>query len=226
MSIQKIKELVMTQFQHDQTGHGVDHLDRVLSLALAFARQEKANPDMVSIIALLHDVDDYKLVGIEAASLFLNSKKIMTAVGLDSAFQQAVISQIQTIGYSKYLEGVRPTTLEGKIVSDADMCDAIGANGLLRVYAYGRSKGQPFFNRDIFPNLITDAKTYRQQGSHYTIHHFFDKLLKLKNLMLTKSGKQEAKIRHKYMVNFLKQFFKEENTPEWQLYLNEFLKKN
>ncbi len=226
MSIQQIKALVMTQFQHDQTGHGVDHLERVLSLALAFARQEKANLEMVSIIALLHDVDDYKLVGIEAASLFLNSKKIMRAVGLDSAFQQAVISQIKTIGYSKYLEGVRPTTLEGKIVSDADMCDAIGANGLLRVYAYGRSKGQPFFNRDVFPNFITDAKTYRQQGSHYTIHHFFDKLLKLKNLMLTQSGKKEAKERHEYMVDFLKQFFKEENTPEWQRYLNEFLKKN
>jgi hypothetical protein len=43
--------------------------------------------------------------------------------------------------------------------------------------------------------------------------------------MMTKPGKKEAQIRHQYMVDFLMQFFEEENAPAWQSYLTKFLKK-
>lgn len=36
----------------------------------------------------------------------------------------------------KQLKGFFPTSLEEKIVSDADMCDALGSNEILRVYTY------------------------------------------------------------------------------------------
>ena len=52
------------------------------------------------------------------------------------------------------------------------------------------------------------------------------KILKLKNLMLTKSGKEEAKSRHQIIVDFLYHLFDEENVPEWTRYLNEYLKVN
>lgn len=225
MNLNLVKSLVMKQLGHDKTGHNMDHIDRVLRLSLDFAQSLKADKDLVSLIVLLHDVDDYKLVGIEKATLYENSLNIMHQASIPETTQRNVIDHIKRLGYSRYLEGIRPTTLEGKIVSDADMCDAIGANGLLRVYAYGRSKGQPFFNRDVFPTLIKDARSYRKSGSDYTIHHFFDKLLNLKDLMMTKPGKKEAQIRHKYVVDFLMQFFEEENAPSWQSYLTEFLKK-
>ena len=217
---------MLKQLQEDKTGHGIDHIDRVLNLSSLFAKQLNANHDIVCIIALLHDVDDYKLVGLEKASQYENSIRIMNQAGIPNKMQQDVIHNIKRLGYSRYLEGIRPTSIEGKIVSDADMCDAIGANGLLRVYTYGQSKGQPFFNRDIFPSFIKDALTYRKTGSDFTIHHFFDKLLKLKSLMMTNPGKKEAEQRHQYMVDFLNQFFKEENAPQWQVYLKKFLKNN
>lgn len=226
MDLHKVKSLVFTQLGQDKTGHSTDHIDRVLYLSLNFAQSFKADIDLIKLIVLLHDVDDYKLVGIEKASLYENSLNIMHQASVPQTIQTKVINQIKRIGYSRYLEGIRPTTLEGQIVSDADMCDAIGANGLLRVYAYGRSKGQPFFNRDVFPSNNKDASTYRKSGSTYTIHHFFDKLLKLKSLMMTDPGKKEAEQRHQYMVDFLKQFFQEENAREWQNYLNRFLKEN
>lgn len=42
----------------------------------------------------------------------------------------------------------------------------------------------------------------------------FEKLLRLKDLMLTDSGKKEAIKRHNMMIEFLYHFFEEENVPE------------
>lgn len=65
-------------------------------------------------------------------------------MGTDSHIKDQILEIISTMGYNKYLEGTRPLTLEGQIVSDADMCDAIGAMGILRTHAYNLSKGGVF----------------------------------------------------------------------------------
>ena len=217
--------LVHRQLKQDASGHGFDHIQRVDDLSIQFASQLKVHVDLVRLIALLHDVDDYKLVGIEHANEHKNSRAIMKEAGVDLQTQKLVIENIQRLGYSKYLEGIRPTTLEGKLVSDADMCDAIGAIGILRVYAYGSSKGQPFFLKEAFPKEKMNANDYRKTGSDHTINHFFDKLLKLKSLMLTEPGKIEAQKRHQFLVNFLKQFFMEEKTNAWLVFLDRYLAK-
>jgi uncharacterized protein len=220
--INNVQKAVKEILSDDRTGHGFDHIQRVLNLATLFASKEKVDITLISLIALLHDVDDYKLVGIESANLYKRSLSIMKASGVEPELQKKVIKNIHHMGYSRYLEGVRPQSKEGQLVSDADMCDAIGANGLFRVFTYGQSKGQPFFLRDAFPQKSLNADTYRQQGSNHTINHFFDKLLKLKDLMLTEPGKIEAKARHQFLVSFLDQFFKEEKADEWLQILNNF----
>lgn len=51
----------------EMSGHAIDHVDRVYSLALRFAqRLPAADTTVVGLAALLHDVDDYKLIGREA----------------------------------------------------------------------------------------------------------------------------------------------------------------
>ena len=49
----------------------------------------------------------------------------MDDCNVDKALQEQVCDAINNIGYSKRLKGHSPTTLEGKIVSDVDMCDAL-----------------------------------------------------------------------------------------------------
>lgn len=223
--IEKVKKQVSELLDKDNSGHGMDHINRVLELSLKFAEKENANKDIVSLIALLHDVDDYKLFGIDNAENLTNAKKIMEDCNVDKNTQEQVCLALNNIGYSKRLKGCCPTTLEGKIVSDADMCDALGANGILRVYTYSLKNGKPFFNKDIFPIEDMTTEKYTRRCADSSVCHIFEKILKLKNLMLTKSGKKEAKSRHHIIVDFLYHLFDEENVPEWTRYLNEYLKK-
>lgn len=63
--IEKVREQVKELLNNDNSGHGMDHINRVLALSLKFAEKESANKTIVSLVALLHDVDDYRLFGSE-----------------------------------------------------------------------------------------------------------------------------------------------------------------
>lgn len=223
-NIEKVKKQVSELLNQDNSGHGMDHINRVLELSLKFAEKENANKNIVSLIALLHDVDDYKLFGIDNAENLTNAKKIMEDCNVDKSTQEQVCLALNNIGYSKRLKGSCPTTLEGKIVSDADMCDALGANGILRVYTYSLKNGKPFFKKDIFPIEDMTPEKYTKRCADSSVCHIFEKILKLKNLMLTESGKEEAKLRHQIIIDFLYHLFDEENVPEWTIYLDNYLK--
>ena len=222
--IDKVKECVYLLLGENNDGHGIEHINRVLELSLKFAKNENGDKDIVSLIALLHDVDDYKLFGMDNAENLTNAKKIMSDCNIDINIQNQVCLALNNIGYSKRLKGCCPTTLEGKIVSDADMCDALGANGILRVYTYSMKNGKPFFNKDIFPIEDMTAEKYTRKCADSSVCHIFEKILKLKDLMLTESGKEEAKTRHQIIVDFLYHLFDEENVPEWIEYLDNYLK--
>ena len=222
--INEVKKQVYELLNKDNSGHGNDHIDRVLDLSLKFTQKETANADVVALIALLHDVDDYKLFGEENAENLTNAKSIMNKANVPNDIQNQVLASLKCIGYSKLLKGFRPTTIEGKIVTDADMCDALGVNGVLRVYKYSMKNGKPFFDKNIFPIEDMTADKYTRKCADSSVCHIFEKILKLKDLMMTESGKQEAQERHKIIVDILYHLFEEENTPEWTEYLNEYLK--
>jgi len=213
----------------DNSGHGMDHIIRVYELALKFADIEKANKEIVATASLLHDVDDYKIVGKENSENLTNAKNIMSQVHVNANIQAAVLDILQNMGYSKSLKGIRPESLEGKIVSDADMCDAIGAIGIIRNIVYGFSKGSgKVFDRNMFPNSNLTYEEYvsyswTSRGATNIINHFFEKLLKHSSLMMTEAGRAEAIKRQKIMIDFLRQFFIEENAPEWVQYLDDYL---
>lgn len=223
--IENVKNNVEDLLSKDNSGHDMSHINRVLDLSLKFAEKENANKELVSLIALLHDVDDYKLFGMENAKNLTNAKKIMDDCNVPKNIQDQVCHAISNIGYSKRLKGYSPTTIEGKIVSDADMCDALGANGILRVYTYSMKNGKPFFDRSIFPIEDMNAEKYTGKCADSSVCHLFEKILKLKDLMLTTSGIEESKNRHQIVVDFLYHLFAEENAFEWTEYLDEYLKK-
>ncbi len=223
--INEVKKQVYELLNKDNSGHGNDHIERVFSLSLKFAEKENADRDVVSLIALLHDVDDYKLFGEEQAEKLTNARYIMECAKVPEETMQQVLASLNCIGYSKLLKGLRPSTIEGKIVSDADMCDALGVNGIMRVYTYSLKNGKPFFDKNIFPMDDMTADTYMKRCADSSVCHLFEKILKLKDLMLTESGKEEALKRHQIIVDMLYHLFEEENAPEWAEYLNRYLER-
>lgn len=221
--IEEVKSQVSLLLENDKSGHGMDHINRVLDLSLRFALEENANLEIVSLIALLHDVDDYKLFGMDSASNLTNAGAIMNHCGINSDIQKEVFSALRCIGYSKRLKGFVPSTIEGMVVSDADMYDALGANGILRVYTYTLKNGDTFFDKNIFPKEEMDYDEYIKNNANTGVCHMFEKILKLRGIMLTESGKMEAEIREKIVIDFLYQLFREENAVEWKNYLNRYL---
>lgn len=223
--IEEVRKEVIKILGEDNSGHNIKHIDRVLSLSLEFAEKMDVvvDKELVVLIALLHDVDDYKLVGKENSTKLTNANMIMDKVGVDDVRKKEIIQTLNSFGYSKSLKGIRPTILEGMIVSDADMCDGLGANGILRVYAYSTKHNRPFFDYDTFPNLHMSQEEYMSKPASSSVCHIFEKILKLKDMMLTVPGKEEALKRHNTVVQFLYSLFAEERAPEWSSYLTKYL---
>ena len=222
-----LEKFVSDILNKDETGHDISHVNRVTKLALEFAKKEGSDEEVVYLIAMLHDVDDYKLFGKKQAADLINARNILDKIEVEEKIKEQVISEIKCIGYNKRLKGIVPKTIEGKIVSDADMCDALGSNGILRTYLYGITHNEPFFVPSIFPNENLNEEIYTSIRNDATgIGHMFEKLLKLKHLMLTEAGKKEALYRHQIVVDFLRHFFYEEGETSWLNYLDDFLKKN
>ncbi len=73
---------------------------------------------------------------------------------------------------------------------DADRLDALGAVGIARAFTYGGMKNRPFYTDAPPEENLTKEKyvsaAHNQNAS--TINHFHEKLLKLKDMMKTKSG--------------------------------------
>lgn len=223
--IEIVKSEVYQLLNKDDSGHAMDHINRVLNLSLKFAQKENANKEIVSLIALLHDVDDYKLFGTDNADNLYNAKRIMNYAKISNEIQNIVVDELSNFGYSNALKGKRPKTLEGQIVSDADMCDTIGVNGILRIFTYSLKNGKPFFDKNIFPIEDMDASKYTRKCADSSVCHIFEKALRLKKIMMTNSGKEEIEKRHQITIDILYQLFDEENVPEWEEYLDNYLKK-
>jgi len=196
----EIKEIMDNDPAHDFA-----HVMRVYKNAQKICKKEKANEKLVLSAALLHDIVSYpksdkrsKSSSIESAK---KSKQILKKYDFASDEITIICDAIKDHSFS---QNKIPTTIEGKILQDADRLDALGAIGIARVFATGGSLKRPFYNfNDPF------CKTRIPDDKIWTIDHFFQKLLKLESLMNTKTGKTEAKKRTKVLRDFLNQLKQE-----------------
>ena len=208
--VENAKAFVEKYMRGDASGHDYFHTLRVLHLSETIARQEslRNSVDMqtVQLIALLHDVDDRKLSpdtheNLDRARSFLNEQ------GAGSEMTARILESIRNLSFGGTGANV-PESLEGKIVQDADRLDAIGAIGIARAFAFGGSRGREMYDPSEPPQMDMDGEAYAKSKGH-TVNHFYEKLLRLKDLMNTETGKAMAAHRHGYMEQFLEEFYAE-----------------
>jgi Predicted HD superfamily hydrolase len=183
------------------SGHDWWHIARVRDMAVHIHEVErKGNSTIIEFGALMHDLGDskFKKKGDsdpgEVISEFLNS------LSIDNLQITEVVRINRYISFSSR-EKISKMSDEFMIVQDADRLDAIGAIGIARAFSYGGFRNNPIF----IPDEMSSG------ASRSTIGHFHDKLLKLKDMMNTPTGRNIAEKRHRYIEDYLKRFFEEWN---------------
>lgn len=173
---------------HQTGSHGFDHTVRVLNLCMVIGESEPANMDILIPAALFHDIArpqeeesgiPHEEKGAEIAGEYLRS----------AAYPEEFILPVtQAIRAHRFRSGVIPDTLEGRILSDADKLDAMGATGIARTFL---SAGE------------------RKDGIPEAMEHIQDKLLKLKDRMHTRTGRRLAGERHRLLLLFYRKMQEE-----------------
>ncbi|AJS59341.1 HD domain-containing protein [Paenibacillus sp. IHBB 10380] len=204
--IERAEKFVKEQLQNDPSGHDWWHIHRVRVMALRMAKKEGGNEFICELASLLHDVADEKLNLSKEAGM----NKVMDWLNeyvTDIEIREQVLLIISTMSYNG---GHNPpmNTIEGQIVQDADRLDALGAIGIARTFAYGGSKGRLMHIPESTPRGVMSQEEYRSSEGT-AIHHFYEKLFKLKDLMNTEYGKLIARQRHEYMKEYVEQFYAE-----------------
>lgn len=206
--ISKTILFVKEKLENAEGGHDWFHIERVFKNSVLISKSEVCDTTVVKLGALLHDIADSKFhdgdetVGPRIAREFLESENV------DEETIMHVVNIIENISYKGGNFEKKFSSIELKVVQDADRLDAIGAIGIARTFNYGGFKNRALYDPKIAPNSSMTKEEYKKNDSP-TLNHFYEKLLLLKDKMNTETGKQIAQERHRYMEGFLAQFYAE-----------------
>lgn len=198
--IDEIRKEAQAHFQSGRGSHGFDHTERVLRLALHIGQAERADADILTLAALLHDIGRHKedeslgeichaREGAKMASHILQKYK------LDASIVDEVVHCIEQ---HRFRGDSKPSSLEAKILFDADKLDSIGAVGIGRAFLFAGENGAKLHNEPGVDPLAHPA--YGPEDTAF--REFLDKLRHVHERMLTKEGRRLAKERHEFMLVF------------------------
>ena len=201
---ERIRKEAENYYKHSH--HDKSHAERVMRLALKIAENENEAVDVevLKAAALLHDVarflEDEGKVEDHAEEGARIAKEILERVGFPP---EKIGKVVYCIRVHRFRKGVTPRTNEAKILQDADRLDMLGAIGIARAFARGGWMNVPFYDPSIPPKKVYDGK------SSTVINHFYEKVLKIKETLHTKTAKEIGKERHKFVEEFIDRFLKE-----------------
>jgi uncharacterized protein len=207
--IDKTVVFVKDSLEEAEGGHDWWHIYRVWKNVQHIGKAE-ANVDMlvVELGALLHDIADSKFHDGDEEIGPKTAREYLLSQNLPQDIIEHVENIVRHISFKGAIEGQKWMSPELAVVQDADRLDAIGAIGIARTFNYGGHKGRGLYDPNIKPNLEMSKEEYKNSTAP-TLNHFYEKLLLLKGLMNTETGKVMAAGRHQFMEQYLEQFYAE-----------------
>ncbi len=211
--IEMVKAKVEDFFGKDASGHSVDHLERTLNYALFLQSKEGGDRDVIAVSAYIHDI--HRILGNERHT-YVSPKESLPVVSefirdlpLSDAQKEHILFAIEHHeDYAFGKNGEKSTDIESLILQDADNLDAIGAIGLVRTLEYAFSKKRPVYEKSV-PLYQNEYDESTEDAS--TIHHIHNKLLRLGEFMNTKTARQLAKKKTKFLKEFAEMYVSEVN---------------
>jgi len=209
--INQLENEIKILFHEESSGHDIYHLKRTLNNALTIQEKEGGDRLVIAVSAFLHDI--HRIIQNETGKFcspkdsLPKIKELLDKTELTAEQKEKILHCIEY--HEEYdFSGAGKTVndIETLVLQDADNLDAMGAIGIGRTFSFGGANKVAMWNpekpfiRDSFDESEKDIST---------VHHFYSKLLKLKENMNTKTAKKMADERHKFMESFLQEFFDE-----------------
>lgn len=215
--VEDAKKYIKMLMANNDPSHDYLHVERVYNNAMYIAKKETENYPFIKIdytvlalAALFHDVADFKYTQNECLEDVARSRLTEFCKNykheIDPEKTAHILHIVLNVSFRKELDEKPGTqhSIEFKIVRDADRLEAIGAIGIGRCFGYSCVKKTPFYQKDDKPVLNISADEYNKKTTS-AYSHFYEKLLLLKDKMLTDTGKNMAESRHNFMLLFLDQ---------------------
>jgi uncharacterized protein len=200
-----LRSLVENQLANSPACHDWEHTLRVLANARHLARVEGADMTLVEFAAVLHDIGRPAELANQGRTCHAQlgaaiSESILQGLGIDDAeFISQVAACVRTHRF-RQRNGDRPSSLEARVLYDADKLDSIGAIGLGRSFHFAGRTGARLHNSE---KEALASESYSRNDTAY--REFLVKLRHLAAGMLSREGRRLAEKRHQFMVNFFRQ---------------------
>lgn len=191
---EKISSLASSDPAHDLL-----HFKRVARTAKSLCAIENARMEIVVPAAWLHDLvivpkNDPRRK--EASRLSaISAVQFLKEIGYPASCSKDIAHAIEAHSYSA---NISPTTVEAKIVQDADRLDGLGAIGIARCFATSGLLNRPFYSEE---DPLCEARS--PDDGLFTVDHFFAKLFKVASSLQTESGRKEGARRVEFMKNYI-----------------------
>lgn len=207
MNRDEIKKAAQERLASDASSHGWDHVERVWNLCRHIGRAEGADLDILRPAAYLHDIGrpEEKASGgaiCHAVAGAARARIILEEQGIDGETVDRIVHCIASHRFRR--NGEQPETLEARVLFDADKLDAIGAVGIGRAFLFAGEMGARLHNPEAD---IMNTRPYSSEDTAF--REFSVKLKKVKDRMLTPTGRRIAEERHCFMVDFFDRLTRE-----------------
>jgi uncharacterized protein len=210
--IARIVDLLQEGYVPDSPTHDMSHLARVASLASQICSDEGGDQLVAISAAWLHDL--HREAQGQGGDFFVapelldeRAVDILSRAGIPGDIHPQVLEAIHyTDRFSFSDRSLYSAPIEAKAVRDADCLDAIGAIGIARAFSFGGAHNIPIWSDA--PLSAADCYIQSERPAS-TIHHFYDKLLRLAGEIETPTAAKLAASRHAYLREFLNHFMEE-----------------